>query len=103
MIKDIKAAFKQILPNLAWMDDATREKAIEKVTKPNTFSTLYLGIIYGWWIVLSKNDLCRLFRYSVQAEYVDNKIGYPDWIKDDGAMEAYLEGVSTRFLRSVIK
>lgn len=31
MIEDIKGAFKQILPNLAWMDDETRKKAIEKV------------------------------------------------------------------------
>lgn len=31
MIKDIKDAFKQILPNLAWMDEQTRGKAIEKV------------------------------------------------------------------------
>ena len=33
MIKDIKDAFKQILPNLAWMDETTREKAIEKVSR----------------------------------------------------------------------
>ena len=31
MIKDIKDAFKLILPKLDWMDDTTREKAIEKV------------------------------------------------------------------------
>ncbi|KAL5264203.1 hypothetical protein ACHWQZ_G005326 [Mnemiopsis leidyi] len=30
MIKDIKDAFKLILPKLDWMDDTTREKAIEK-------------------------------------------------------------------------
>ena len=32
MIKDIKDAFKQILPNLSWMDEETRNKAIEKVS-----------------------------------------------------------------------
>ncbi|XP_063676742.1 neprilysin-4-like isoform X3 [Bolinopsis microptera] len=30
MIQDIKNAFKQILPNLAWMDEKTRANAIEK-------------------------------------------------------------------------
>jgi predicted metalloendopeptidase len=35
MIKDIEAAFAGGLPNLAWMDDATRERAKEKIAKIN--------------------------------------------------------------------
>ena len=33
MIKDVKTAFKEILPSLDWMDDETRAAAIEKVRK----------------------------------------------------------------------
>ena len=32
MIKEIKTAFKKNLPNLDWMDDATRRAAIDKVS-----------------------------------------------------------------------
>ena len=35
MIQDIKNAFKQILPKLAWMDEKTRANAIEKVSNSN--------------------------------------------------------------------
>lgn len=41
--------------------------------------------------------MTRMFNICfIQADHVDNKIGYADWIKDDSEMEKYMAAVSKK-------
>lgn len=60
MIANLKTAFKTLVDDAAWMDDATKT------------------------IARSKADAMSEF------------VGYPDWIKNRTALEAYYNGVCSR-------
>ncbi len=94
MIRDIQDAFEAGLPELAWMDEATRSKAIEKL---NTF-TSKIGYPDGWEAyegLVVGDDLYSNMVASTKWHIADelNKVGKPvdkaEWHMTPPTVNAY--------------
>ena len=106
MIGDIKEAFSQLLPELEWMDDITRQRAEEKV-QLTLSPVLCFGFQGGIRLNISVYSGCERFNYLpttpfIQAVAVDNKIGYPGWIMDDQKLADYLDVSNAIILQNYI-
>lgn len=90
MVDGIKTAFKDNLPHLDWMDEATRALAQEKVSFEiitNEGPCCHSAITFG-------NEF--LFSVTYQAENVADLIAFPDFLIDPAKLDEKYDGLELK-------